>query len=149
VIYRYDPVTKKTSALSAPGYMQPSWSPDGRWVAVTKTSPQGTDVAIVDARNGTEVLRVTNDDRSWAPVWSPKGDSIVYMHIEGLIVDLKMIGLSGTGPSWTTSQLPDVTQYSGLDGGSGASWYIPADQLPTPSPGSVGPSAGPSGSSAP
>ncbi len=98
VIYRYDPATKKTSPLSPPGYMQPSWSPDGRWIAVTKTSTFGTDVAILDARNGTEVLRLTTDDRSWAPVWSPKGDSIAYMHIEGLIVDLKLIGLKGDGP---------------------------------------------------
>ena len=101
VIYRYDPATKKTAPLSPPGYMQPSWSPDGRWIAVTKTSTLGTDVAILDARNGTEVLRLTNDDRSWAPVWSPKGDSIAYMHIEGLIVDLKLIGLKGDGPGWT------------------------------------------------
>jgi Tol biopolymer transport system component len=149
VIYRYDPATKKNTPLSAPGYMQPSWSPDGRWVAVTKTSPQGTDVAVLDARNGTEVLRLTNDDRSWAPVWSPRGDSIVYMHIEGQIVDLRMIGLSGNGPSWTAKQLPDVTQYSGLDGGSGASWYIPASQLPAPSPSGTAPAASPSASTAP
>ena len=100
-IYRYDPATKRNVALSAPGYMQPSWSPDGRWVAVTKTSTLGTDVAILDARNGSEVLRLTNDGRSWAPVWSPKGDTIAYMHIDGLIVDLKMIGLTGTAPGWT------------------------------------------------
>jgi Tol biopolymer transport system component len=148
VIYRYDPVTKKNTILSAPGYMQPSWSPDGRWVAVTKTSPLGTDISILDARNGTEVLRLTNDGRSWAPVWSPKGDSIAYMHIEGLIVDMKMIGLTGSGPTWTTEQLPDVTQYSGLDGGSRASWYIPASELPAPSP-TATPSAAPSGSTAP
>ena len=72
-IYRYDPATKKTSPLGAPGYMQPSWSPDGRWIAVTKTSSIGTDIAILDARSGSEVLRLTHDDRSWAPVWSPKG----------------------------------------------------------------------------
>jgi dipeptidyl aminopeptidase/acylaminoacyl peptidase len=147
-IYRYDPATKKSVALSAPGYMQPSWSPDGRWVAVTKTSTLGTDVAILDARNGSEVLRLTSDGRSWGPVWSPKGDSIAYMHIEGLIVDLKMIGLSGSGPAWTAEQLPDVTQYSGLDGGSGASWYIPADQLPPPAS-SPAPASSPGGSAAP
>ncbi len=129
--------------------MQPSWSPDGRWIAVTKTSTLGTDVAILDARNGTEVLRLTDDDRSWAPVWSPKGDSIAYMHIEGLIVDLKLIGLKGDGPSWTTEQLPDVTERSGLDGGSGASWYIPPDQLPPPTPGPSSSAASPSPSSAP
>jgi hypothetical protein len=146
-IYRYDPATKRNVALSAPGYMQPSWSPDGRWVAVTKTSTIGTDVAIIDARNGSEVLRLTRDGQSFAPVWSPKGDTIAYMHIDGLIVDLKMIGLSGTAPAWTAEQLPDVTQYSGLDGGSGASWYIPPDQLPPPP--SNAPAASPSGSSAP
>lgn len=131
--------------------MQPSWSPDGRWIAVTKTSSLGTDVAILDARSGSEVLRLTNDNRSWAPVWSPKGDSIVYMHIDGLIVDLRMIGLSGDGPTWKATQMPDVTQYSGLDGGSGASWYIPADQLPAPAatPAGSAPTAGPSGSTTP
>ncbi len=150
-IYRYDPVTKKSSPLSAPGYMQPSWSPDGSWIAVTKTSSLGTDIAILDARNGTEVLRLTNDGRSWAPVWSPKGDSIVYMNIDGMIVDLKMIGLAGDGPSWKATQMPDVTQYSGLDGGSGASWFIPADQLPaqTAVPTDAPPAASPSGSKAP
>ncbi len=147
-IYRYDPATKKNVVLSAPGYMQPSWSPDGRWIAVTKTSTLGTDVAILDARNGSEVLRLTNDGRSWAPVWSPKGDTIAYMHIEGLIVDLKLIGLSGDAPTWKAEQLPDITQYSGLDGGSGASWFIPPDQLPPPPP-TAAPAASPSGSSAP
>jgi Tol biopolymer transport system component len=127
--------------------MQPSWSPDGRYIAVTKTSTLGTDVAILDARNGNEVLRLTNDDRSWAPVWSPKGDSIVYMHIEGLIVDLRMIGLKGDGPTWTTEQLPDVTQFSGLDGGSGASWYISGYPRPASSPSA--PAGSPSGSTAP
>ena len=132
VIFRYDPVTKKTVQVSASGYMQPSWSPDGRWIAATRTSNLGTDIAILDAKTGSEVLRLTNDDRSWAPVWSPRGDAIVYLHIEGQIVDLKMIGLNGSGPSWTLTQLPDVTEHSGVDGGSAPSWYIPADQLPAP-----------------
>ena len=46
-----------------------------------------------------------------------------------------MVGLTGTGPAWTVTQLPDVTENSGLDASSGASWYIPPDQLPaTPAP---------------
>jgi Tol biopolymer transport system component len=115
--------------------MKPSWSPDGRWIAVTRQTPEGTDVAILDGRTGGEVLRLTNDASSWAPVWSPRGDAIAYLHIVGQIVDLRMIGLTGSGPSWTVAQLPDVTEYSGLDASSGASWYIPPDQLPaTPAP---------------
>ncbi|MFI5200454.1 MAG: hypothetical protein ACHQXL_08795, partial [Candidatus Limnocylindrales bacterium] len=56
-IYTYDPVTHKGSALGAPGYMHPSWSPDGRYVAVTRQTPEGTDVAILSVQTGVEVLR--------------------------------------------------------------------------------------------
>jgi dipeptidyl aminopeptidase/acylaminoacyl peptidase len=157
-IYTYDPVTHKGSAFGAPGYMHPSWSPDGRYVAVTRQTPEGTDVAILSAQTGVEVLRLTNDGSSWAPVWSPRGDAIAYLHIVGQVVDLKMIGLTGSGPTWTVTQLPDVTEYSGLDASSGASWYIPPSQLPatpapsvpssspaaSPSPAKPGPSASPS-----
>jgi dipeptidyl aminopeptidase/acylaminoacyl peptidase len=145
-IYAYNPATNRASPLGAPGYMRPSWSPDGRWIAVTRQTPEGTDIAILDGRTGAEVLRLTKDGNSWAPVWSPRGDAIAYLHIVGQIVDLKMIGLTGTGPSWTVAQLPDVTEYSGLDASSGASWYIPPDQLPaSPPPSAPGaPSASPS-----
>jgi hypothetical protein len=71
------------------------------------------------------------------------------MHLEGQIVDLKMIGLTGSGPGWTKEQLPDVTQYSGLDGVSGASWFIPADQLPAPTAAPTAPAPSASGSSIP
>lgn len=130
-IYRYDPKTKKSSKLSGPGYMAPSWSPDGRFLAVTRTSKQGTDVAILDAR-GAEIQRITNDGVSWAPVWSPKGDQIVYMHMTGQAVDLKVVTVAGTGPDFTfTSPTEDfVTEFAGLDGGSRAAWYVPPDQLP-------------------
>lgn len=149
VIYGYDPATKKSTPLSGPGYMQPSWSPDGRWIAVTRTSNLGTDIAILDGKTGTEVLRLTSDERSWAPVWSPRGDAIAYMHLEGQIVDLRMIGLTGSGPGWTKGNLPDVTQYSGLDGVSGASWFIPGDQLPAPTATPSVPVPSVSGSSVP
>lgn len=139
-IYAYNPATKKSVPLGAPGYMHPSWSPDGRYIAVTRQTPEGTDVAILDARTGAEVRRLTNDGDSWAPVWSPRGDAIAYLNIAGQIVDLKMIGLTGSGPTWKVTQLPDVTEYSGLDASSGASWYIPPSELPaTPPPSSPSP----------
>ena len=68
----------------------PSYSPDGRYIAATRTSSFGNDVVILDASNGRELLRVTNDGASWAPVWSPAGDAIAFLHIDGQIVDLKL-----------------------------------------------------------
>jgi hypothetical protein len=139
-IWRWDPLTKKARPFSAPGYLAPAWSPDGMYVAATKTSSLGTDISILDLKTGNEVLRVTDDGRSWGPVWSPAGDAIAYLHMEGGIVDLRMVRLTGNGPTWKIGEPLDLTRYSGLDGGSRPSWYIPPDQMPPPTPAPATPS---------
>ena len=153
VIYRWDPARSKFSAMTGPGYLEPSFSPDGRYVVATKTSSFGNDLVILDASDGRELLRVTNDDASWAPAWSPLGDAIAFMHIEGQIVDLKLARLEGTAPNWTVKDITDLTEVSGLDGSSRPGWFVPPDQLPTPTPTPIttaAPSTGsPSGSTTP
>ncbi len=134
-IWRWDPATKKSSALTGPGYLAPSWSPDGKYVAATKTSAFGTDVVVLDASNGAEVLRVTTDGSSWSPAWSPGGAAIAYLHVKGGIVDLRMAVLGGSAPAFSIKDSIDLTSVSGLDAASRPSWYIPAEQLPpSPSP---------------
>jgi Tol biopolymer transport system component len=130
VIFRYDVAKGKSGPLTGPGYLEPSFSPNGRFIAVTKTSSFGNDLAILDATNGREILRVTNDGASWAPVWSPAGDAIAFLHISGQIVDLKLVRLEGTAPNWTIRDITDLTEVSGLDGESRPGWFVPADQLP-------------------
>ncbi len=142
VIYRFDPASGRESPVTQPGYMQPSWSPDSRYIAATKTDGLGTDVVILDATSGAELLRITTDGLSWAPTWSPKGDAIAFLHINNAIVDLRMATLEGTAPSWTLGKTIDLTKVSGLDGGSRPDWYIPPDQLPSPPP-STAPSVAP------
>ncbi|MEP6638994.1 MAG: hypothetical protein ABJC39_06550 [Chloroflexota bacterium] len=134
VIYRYDVGQGKASAFTAEGYLEPSFSPDGRYVVATRTSSFGNDLVILDAANGRELLRVTADDASWAPVWSPLGDSIAFLHIQHQIVDLKLARLDGTAPNWTVKDITDLTKVSGLDGSSRPDWFVPADQLPAPTP---------------
>lgn len=141
-LYVYNVENGRARALTGPGYLHPAWSPDGRWIAATKTSAFGTDIVILDASNGGEVLKVSGDGRSWAPTWSPAGDAIVFLHISGQVVDLRLVTLEGSGPSWTAKEPFDLTTSAGLDSISRPSWFVPADQLPTPSPaGSPGPSA--------
>ncbi|MFL5777773.1 MAG: hypothetical protein ACJ761_02415 [Chloroflexota bacterium] len=137
-IYRYDTSTKKTSAVTGPGYLEPSFSPDGRYIAATQTSAFGTDVVILDATRGRVVLPLTKDGSSWGPVWSPAGDSIAFLRIEGQIVDLWMVKLDGTAPDWTVSKPIALTRVSGLEGASRPSWFIPPAELPP------APSSGPS-----
>lgn len=135
VIMRYDTRTRKAGTLSAPGYMQPSYSPDGRYVAATRTTALGTDVVILDARNGRQLLRLTDDGASFAPTWSPAGNAIAFLHIVGQTVDLRHAVLDGVAPAWTVKETVNLTEVSGLDAASRPDWFIPADLLPaTPAP---------------
>ena len=147
-IYRWDATKGKATALTGPGYLEPSFSPDGRYVAATKTSSFGNDIVILDASTGRELVRLTNDGSSWAPVWSPVGDSIAFLHIAGQIVDLDLIRLDGDAPNWTVKDVIPLTQAAGLDGESRPAWFVPADQLPAPSA-TPASSAAPSSSGAP
>ena len=151
-INRYDPLSGRSSALTGPGYLSPSWSRDGRFVAATRTDSFGTNIVILDGATGTELVRLTSDGQSWSPVWSPKGDAIAYLHLENEIVDLRMIPLAGQAPDWTAGAPLNLTEVSGLDGQSRPGWFIPPDQLPplpaASSPGAPGASGAGVGSGA-
>jgi Tol biopolymer transport system component len=144
-ISRYIRATKKYSALTGPGYASPRYSADGRYVLATKTSALGTDVVILNARNGTEIARLTRDGDSWGAAWSPAGDAIIYLHIDGGVTDLRLMTLSGAPGQWQIQSTIGLTENAGLDGASHPDWFIPADQLPAPNP-TPTPSASPSGS---
>ena len=151
-IYRWNVANEDATPLTGPGYLEPSFSPDGRYIAATQTSTlrqRRRDPRR--ARTAAKLLRVTDDGRSWAPVWSPAGDAIAFLHIDGLIVDLKMAASTGTAPDWTVGDTLDLTEVSGLDGGSRPDWYVPPDELPapTPRPSAAGAPPGPSGSTGP
>ena len=146
-VYRWSVADGEAVQITGAGYLEPRFSPDGKYIVATRTSAFGNDVVVLDGAHGRELLRITDDGRSWAPVWSPAGDAIAFLHIDGLIVDLKMATLVGTGPGWTVGETVDLTQVSGLDGGSRPDWYVAPEDLPATPPPSVAPNA--SGSSAP
>jgi TolB protein len=150
-LYSYDMSTEKAKSITGPGYLQPSYSPDGKYIAATKTSAFGTDVVILNATNGSELARITDDGDSWAPVWSPNGDQIAYLHASGELVDLRLVQLDGAGPSWTVKEPVDLTSNAGLDGASQPDWFVPEDQRVAPASPEADPDLGasPSASAAP
>jgi Tol biopolymer transport system component len=75
-------------------------------------------------------MQVTTDGRSWGPSWSPAGDGIAFLNIDGLSTDLQLAKLGGTPGAWTVDEIVPLTDVSGLDPVSKPDWHIPADQLP-------------------
>jgi len=143
-IMRYNVATGRTQPMTTGGYSSPSWSRDGKYVAATRTTSFGTDVVILDARNGAELLKLTTDELSFSPVWSPRMDAVAFFKLEHGVVDLWMIPLSGTAPTWTAGEPVALTISAGLDAPSRPQWFIPGDQLPalpTPTPAAPAPSA--------
>jgi dipeptidyl aminopeptidase/acylaminoacyl peptidase len=147
-IIKYSLARQKASAVTGPGYLSPSPSPDNRYIAATKTDSFGTDIVILDGTTGAELLRVTSDGSSFSPVWSPAGDAISFLRLNGTIVDLQMVKLNGQAGSWTVGDTVALTEVSGLDAGSRPGWFIPASELPKPSQTAV-PSGTGAGSSSP
>ncbi len=129
-IWRYTVATAKSTALTGPGYTAPAWSRDGRFVAATKTSNFGTDVVILDAKTGAELLRVTHDEASFSPVWAPTGDAIAFFRVALGVVDLYLVPLTGTAPNFAAGDALPLTVSAGLEADSRPMWFIPADQLP-------------------
>ena len=140
-IYVYTPETKKTRPITGPGYLHPSYSPDGKYLAATRTSSFGTDVVILDAASGAEILKLTSDGDSWAPSWSPAGNQVAYLHVSGQVVDLRMVQLEGAAPVWTAGKTTDLTTNAGLDSLSRPDWFVPAGQLPEPTAAPAAPPA--------
>jgi Tol biopolymer transport system component len=120
-------------------YANPDWSPDGRYLAAERVTPDKRDIVILDPDSWEEVARLTNDGRSFAPVWSPNGDQIAYLHVDGLKVDLRIMTLEQgpTGPTLKTDQA--VTVDGDVDPESAPAWHIPEDQRTNATPASEPP----------
>jgi Tol biopolymer transport system component len=133
-ILKWNPENKKVLTITGPGYIAPAWSPDSKYLAATKTDSFGTDVVILDSITGNELLRLTNDSRSFSPVWSPAGDAVAFLRLDGSIADLFMVKLDGPVGQWTAGEETQLTEVSGLDAGSRPGWFIPTSELPPPPP---------------
>jgi Tol biopolymer transport system component len=124
------PVRKTTPDLSPKGrgYANPSWSPDGRYLAAERVTPDKRDVVILDPDTWEEVARLTTDGRSFAPVWSPNGDQIAYLHVDESHTNLRVITLAQGTDRPTLERNEAVTVDGKVDPESPPAWFIPRDQ---------------------
>ena len=133
-IYRWDVATSKGTPLTGPGYLEPSYSPDGRYIAATKTSSFGNDVVILDAV-----------ERPRAPAGHQRRRVVG----AGLVADRRRDRVpphrgpdrrpQAGPPRRRRAELDGQGHHAadrglGLDGESRPDWFVPADQLPAPTP---------------
>jgi serine/threonine protein kinase len=79
-----------------------SWSPDGKWIVVAGSDRNGQGVFKLPVDGGTQVRIATG--RFLDPVWSPKGDLIVYCGAQVFT----LAPLLAVHPDGTQANLPEI-----------------------------------------
>ncbi len=89
---------------------------------------------ILSAKSGAELARLTNDNDSFAPVWSPDGNQLAFLHRHNLGVDLEIMTLDINAGGITLVDIKPVTEDGSIDP-SPPAWFIPpTDRTPLPTP---------------
>ena len=94
----YDRSGKPLGPVGAPGaVLSPAISSDEKSVVFSRIAGAESDLWVRDLSRGTETRFTSNASRNLAPVWSPKGDSIVFASNRKGAFNLYQKAASGSG----------------------------------------------------
>ena len=109
-VYLYDMSTKKTKAITGPGYLQPVV------LARRQVHRRHEDVGVRDGRRDPQRRHRRGGppaDRRRHELGPGRGrqagDQIAYLHSPGQLVDLELAQLEGSGPTWTVKDAVPLT----------------------------------------
>jgi Tol biopolymer transport system component len=84
-LWRYDLANRqKTRLTNPPLFVQlPRFSPDGKWIALSGTGPDGrSKIYRLPAQGGSLERLVAGDENEGAPTWSPDGKSLIFGKVD-------------------------------------------------------------------
>ena len=99
-------------------FVNPSLSPDDRWIAVNRKDPssQVSDIWLIDVATDRARLLTSGSSFSFDPVWSPDGSRIVYTALREETVGLWTMSIDGGAAEslWeaTDGEFPRATAWS-------------------------------------
>lgn len=104
------------------GAYDPSWSPDGQYLAFVAREGVRNTVYVIDMESPERPTAVADAELVRSPVWSPSGTTIAYIGLAGGSFEIFSVELSfrdGVAPAGRPSA---VTVQFGIDPISGLSW---------------------------
>jgi Tol biopolymer transport system component/predicted Ser/Thr protein kinase len=142
-LVRYD-LDGERGPTIAPGIRDPALSPDGRWIAGSRTVPENS-FWLLDLEAGTETKFVFDTSRNFMPVWSPDTRQIAFASNRNGRYDLYLKPANGsTGEelilftegtslptSWSSNGRLLLYQHLGEDGNEDL-WILPMDEADNP-----------------
>ncbi len=104
------------------GALDPTWSPDGRWIAFAAREGSGTDIVLMTP-DGAGRQRLTTSGSARAPTWSPDGKSIAYLSSQSGSFEVWVMDVAANGSGGVdASNGRQLTHDLGIDATSGISW---------------------------
>ena len=112
------------------GAYDPTWSPDGEWIAFTMREGTASNIYVVptDAEKWEDEyptpVKLTTDGGSRSPAWSPDGSSLAYLTLKDGSFDLHTatVELSEDSIGMRLTNPQALTEKANIDAPSGLSW---------------------------
>ena len=114
----HEPWHRPSRSRASAGQGTADWSPDGAWIVTGGSDEQGKGLFKIPVDGGGEPVRLLTGDAR-GPVWSPKGDLIVYASPRDTGAG-GSDGLRGVRPDGTPVPMPEVAVRQG-----GAHRFLP------------------------
>ncbi len=114
----FDRYGKSLGPVGAPGVLDLALSPDEKSLAFSRSRGAASDVWVRDLSRGTEARFTSDQHFNLAPVWSPRGDYIVFTSNQKGAFNLYRKAASGSGQEelWLPNSSSDVASQWSKDG---------------------------------